>query len=147
LFSRIAAPGPGTHTLRQRVGVFEFLPLVSKRLELMATLDILMLRPEPPGQILSQGGDIDNRLKTLLDALQMPRAEQISPTDQPKVDEVPFYCLLEDDHLITSLRVTTDRLLDCPVGGTEVLLIIHVETEFTHQNFSNMISFPRVQES
>ena len=35
-------------------------------------LKILFLRKEGPGKLILQGGDIDNRLKTLLDALKMP---------------------------------------------------------------------------
>lgn len=44
-------------------------------------------------------------------------------------DEDPFYCLLEDDKLITSISVTTDRLI-LPLAGPEhtnhVMLVIHV---------------------
>ena len=36
---------------------------------LVASLDIMFLRPEEPGLLVTQGGDIDNRMKTLLDAL------------------------------------------------------------------------------
>ena len=46
-----------------------------------------------------------------------------------ETDENPFYCLLDDDCLITNVSVTTDRLLT-PKEGTEkindVMLIIHV---------------------
>ena len=48
-----------------------------------------------------------------------------------------FFCLLEDDNLVTGLSVTTDRLLDLDrvTGsthtGSEVLLLIHVETKRT----------------
>jgi len=43
-------------------------------------------------------------------------------------DEDPFFCLLEDDNLITSVSVTTDRLLipqDSDEKPHDVHLIIH----------------------
>jgi hypothetical protein len=52
--------------LRERGGV-EFVPTVSADLDMVADLTITLLHPEPLGQIVTQGGDIDNRLKTLFD--------------------------------------------------------------------------------
>jgi hypothetical protein len=36
------------------------------------------------------------------------------------VDEDPFYCLLEDDKLVSHLEVKTETLLDAPTGDREV---------------------------
>ncbi len=66
------------------VGPFRFIPLITSRLHLIAQLDIVLLRPGPPGAIVTQGGDVDNRLKTLFDALRMPKANELPPGDQPK---------------------------------------------------------------
>jgi hypothetical protein len=55
---------------------YEFAPLVHSKLRLVAELHITMLLPGPPGQIIRRGGDIDNRLKTLLDALTVPDQNQ-----------------------------------------------------------------------
>jgi hypothetical protein len=58
-------------------------------------------------------------------------------------DEKPFFCLLEDDRLITALSVTTDRLL-MPVETDEhvkhVYLVIHV----TAQNPSALVAGGRL---
>ena len=48
-----------------------FAAVVSRSLGLRAELDILMLRPSSPGDLVNKG-DIDNRLKTLLDGLSAP---------------------------------------------------------------------------
>src|SRR5262249_23140630 len=83
----------------RRLAHFRFAPSVSQLLSLVAELSVTFLRPEPPGSIITQGGDIDNRLKTLLDALRMPKnAAEIPPRDSPAVHEDPFFCLLEDDN-------------------------------------------------
>jgi hypothetical protein len=94
---------------------FNFVPLVTKQLDLVCSLDILFLRPDRPGDLV-WGGDIDNRLKTFLDALRIPEAGEGYVNRTPQADEKPMYCLLEDDKLITRVSVETDRLLE-PVNG------------------------------
>ena len=98
----------------------------------MCALDILMLRKGPPGAVRT---DIDNRLKTLFDALRMARSpeELGEKADKGKQEagpeEIPFYVLLTDDHLITRVVVNSDMLLE-PVRGLEpetaVRLVINV---------------------
>lgn len=109
-------------TLLQEVCGFQFAPTVSAKLQMVADLKITLLRPEPPGQIVTQGGDIDNRLKTLLDALKVPNQPDDLPYGAiPSEDERPFFCLLEDDNLVTSIDIKTDRLLDHSARTSEVL--------------------------
>lgn len=91
---------------------FNFVPLVTADLGLMCGLDILYLRRAKPGDVLQYTGDIDNRLKTLFDALQIPDANQGYSAKSPAEDEKPFFCLLENDRLITKVAVETDRLLE-----------------------------------
>ena len=89
---------------------------------------ITMLRPQPPSMIFSQSGDIDNCLKTLLDALKMPSDAKIPSGETPAQDEEPFFCLLEDDCLVTKLVVETDRLFDPSAAPAEVILLVRVQT-------------------
>jgi len=121
-------------------GAFEFAPLINSRLRTVAKLDIIFLRPEEPGSIVSKGGDIDNRLKTLFDALKMPRESNDLPVGAiPDPSECPFFCLLEDDNLITEISVRTDRLLHPVASRAEVVLIIHVKTSVTVVGPVNMV--------
>lgn len=114
----------------------QFVPLVNERVSLVSDVNITMLRPEEPGAIITQSGDIDNRLKTLLDALRMPKnVAELPKIFSPCDDEIPFYCLLEDDNLITSLSVKTGRLLEPVLNGLEVLLLIHVSLKITKGDF------------
>ncbi|MER8529584.1 hypothetical protein [Mesorhizobium sp. M1272] len=89
---------------------FNFVPLVTAELDLICGLDILFLRPDRPGGVI-WAGDIDNRIKTLLDAMRIPEAGEGYSARQPDSDEQPFFCLLEDDKLISKISVETDRLL------------------------------------
>ena len=91
---------------------FDFLPLVNERLDQVCSLDILLLRRERPGGLITQGGDIDNRVKTLFDALSVPKSA--SGLTQPEPTEKPFYCLMEEDKLCTEVKVTAERLLTPP---------------------------------
>jgi len=120
------------------VSPFRFAPFVNSRLDLVAELDVTLLRPEPPGNIVTQGGDIDNRLKTLFDSLKVPENNAIPKGDAPKSDEDPFFCVLEDDNLIVKLSVSTDRLLDPNAGLSDVLLLVRVTTKTIVATWENV---------
>jgi hypothetical protein len=86
-----------------------FRPLVRESFALHCGLKILFLRKEGPGRVY-QGGDLDGRIKTLLDALPMPQhKEQVLDKTSTQLD--PIYCLLEDDSLVSGLDVQSERLL------------------------------------
>jgi hypothetical protein len=132
-------PAEGTIALIQHIGGFRVAPLVSPQLALVAELTITFLRPEEPGSLITQGGDIDNRLKTLLDALRMPKViNELPPKEVPQEGEDPFFCLLEDDNLVTKLAVNTDRLLEIVNDRSEVILIIHVQIKGTRGIWANI---------
>ena len=100
---------------------YRFVPLISQELSLTASLDILFLRRDHPGNLITSGGDIDNRIKTLFDALRMPHNNSEIPKKLPvEPDEDPFYVLLEDDSQITKVSVSTDRLLTPAVDGEHI---------------------------
>lgn len=97
---------------------FNFVPLVTRELNLLCGLEILFLRPDRPGNLWR--GDIDNRIKTLFDALRIPEAGENYAQREPASDEKPFYCLLEDDSLITKISVETDQLLAFDEGNKDI---------------------------
>jgi hypothetical protein len=96
------------HAKRFRFNGVSYVPLNFEELGVGCRIDVLMLRPDQPGQTLIQSGDIDNRLKTLFDALRIPKEAE---RGEMEGGESPFYCLLEDDSLINHVSVTTDLLL------------------------------------
>jgi len=91
---------------------FKFVPLVGNNLQLTCGLDILILQRDKATPI-GKTGDIDNRLKTLFDALQVPvNCEELPPGVVKAADEDPyFFCLTEDDCLITDVRIAVDKWL------------------------------------
>lgn len=112
-----------------------FVPLVRKYgSDLTCSLDILFLRRDNPGNIIASGGDIDNRIKVLFDGLKVPSVVADLGGIPLGRDEDPFFCLLEDDSLVTSLSVTTDRLLIPLNAGDgervhDVQLVVRVSVE------------------
>lgn len=108
---------------------FLFAPLVTEELRAVVDLNAVLLWLQAPGSIITSGGDIDNRLKTLFDALKMPSSPSELPPDAgPNNGEDPFFCLLEDDSLIVRISVETDRLLEITEDKSEVALYINVKT-------------------
>lgn len=132
-------PKNGEISILRKVGKFTYVPLVSEKLNLTAELNITFLRPEAPGSLITQGGDIDNRLKTLFDGLRMAKVDSEIPNgDEPTSDEDPFYCVLEDDSLITKVSVLTDRLLQPTPTENHVHLIVGVKTKITVGTWVNI---------
>ena len=109
-----------------------FIPLVTEDIAVRCAIDILFLRPEKPG-VLIQSGDLDNRIKTIFDALRLPNNADECGGDLPSGDENPMYCLLEDDKLISDVRVNADQLLYLPnateMDKNDVFLVVDVKVQ------------------
>jgi hypothetical protein len=122
---------------------YNFVPLATRDLELFCSVEILLLRQGMPGGVFTHGGDLDNRLKTLFDALTMPKdGAQISPNyEKPGEGETPFFCLLEDDSVITRATVESDALLkpvNDPPSESDVRAIITVKLRPARVNSLNV---------
>ncbi len=128
--------------LRESVDGWWFAPIVHPKLHALAELDVLLLRPGPPGKVV-QGGDIDNRLKTLLDALRRPRASnQLPQVPNPTTPEEPMPVLLDDDSLVTRVSVEAERRLGRALDGTpsagNVDVVIRVLTRTTESTWAGI---------
>jgi hypothetical protein len=123
------------------LGGFHFVPIIHRPHELACSLDILFLRRERPGAIVQHGGDLDNRLKTLFDALRMPHDAAELRGVAPSIADERLYCLLEDDALITRVAVSTQQLLEPLAVGehsSTVELLIHVTVQSTYPMWANV---------
>lgn len=111
---------------------YRFIPIVTEERALRCSLDILFLRPEAPG-FLFQSGDLDARLKIVIDALRMPYNVSECGDAAPGMDEDPFYVLMQDAELVSEVRVTTDELLLLPqqttLDGNDAFMVIHVKVQ------------------
>lgn len=117
---------------------FQFAPVFSKGQSVLVELDILLLRPEPPGSVIVSRGDLDNRLKTLFDALRVPNSDELPKKIEPTEDQCPFFCLLEDDAQIVKVNVETDILLEPVSAQMEVQLFLRVKTRLSKVTYGNI---------
>jgi len=116
----------------KNVSLFRFMPTVSRIERLVCEFDLTLLRREDPGCVV-HGGDLDNRIKTLFDGLKVPSVDDVRGL-QPNQGEDPFFCLVEDDSLITGFRISTDRYLEPPKNCAEknhVRLTMKIRTKTT----------------
>lgn len=109
----------------RKIGSLEFIPLISPKLDLRVELKIILLSASLPGGLVNRSGDLDNRMKTLLDALSVPTPQQLVPEGSHESDGRVF-CLLDDDRLIIKLDVSNDRLLTEQQESRRALAIITV---------------------
>jgi hypothetical protein len=107
-------------------------------LSMTCELDVLFLRKEPRGYLVNQAGDLDNRIKVLFDALRVPKENELPATLEALPD--PFFCLLEDDRLITSVRIVSERLLEgtIPTSRNHVRLVVNVTTQIHRMTAVNI---------
>jgi hypothetical protein len=130
--------GPNETGVYEHVSGVTFCPIVTERLRLVAGLHVLLFRREEPGHLLSQSGDIDNRVKVLVDALRVPSVDEVRRANiDPATAPNPIHCVLKDDTLLTSVAVETERLL---TNGKieEVLAVITITVKATSLTFDNM---------
>jgi hypothetical protein len=124
---------------------YGYVPLAREEIYIDVSLRVLCLRRAHHDAVLP-ARDIDNRVKTLIDALAMPSLKQGVPPlngkPRPAADnEKPFYVLMDDDRRVTHLEVETDNdLADPPQDADEsfVRLVISVETRASHTTMFNL---------
>jgi hypothetical protein len=124
---------PAMIYIGKKLNGIDYIPVISTKHGVRAQLDILSLSSELPGGALNCG-DIDNRMKTLFDALSAPANKQQVPQNPDTEPDRRVYCLLEDDRLVTSVKVENERLLDVPPGDRDALVIIRVRPTIYMQN-------------
>ena len=109
----------------------KFVPIVHRSLALVAELDISFLFPSPdiPSVATMVTGDIDNKLKTLFDALRIPKQAQELPVGWTQTTETnPLFCLLEDDSFISKVAISNGFCLRT-LDQKHLLVIIHVKVK------------------
>ena len=130
---------PGKVSVIVEKGGLLFAPLVTQRLNLYVELSVLLFRQQPRGTLITDGGDIDNRLKTLLDGLRVPHGSMEGRTELPdEPDPRRFGCLREDGSPGSNVSVRSEPSLR-PALPDEVgaILSVHVKkTVLSHDNMS-----------
>lgn len=117
-----------------------FIPLVTALRFMRCELSVTMYRHQGPafkGCLLEANGDIDNQLKTLFDALRMPQEPGQIPAKWA-AERPHFFCLLEDDSLVTKLTLETKHFLGettIPEGHVDLHMDVHIVSESMVLNY------------
>jgi len=111
----------------KKINGTNFAALICEKKYLTANLAIKILSVDKPGAIIAKSGDIDNRIKTLFDALRSPNDSSELPNEFQPPKEKYFYTLLDDDSLITKCNIATGRLLDIDKTAGNTLVIVDVQ--------------------
>jgi hypothetical protein len=92
---------------------YQLAPLVVPEFAAQCSIEILVLRP---GEriVFDEQGDLDGQVRTIIDALRMPDTPAETDFAQPTEDECPLFCLLQNDKLVSEIKVTADELLQLP---------------------------------
>jgi hypothetical protein len=85
-----------------------------------AELDVLLLTPASSRNV----GDVDNRLKTLIDGLTRPANAGQMQHFVPPADGGPTYCLMDDDQLVKRLTVDARRWFEAGIPLDEALVVV-----------------------
>lgn len=124
---------------------FNCVPLVTRDLDATCSLDVLLLRPgqSMTRHILNQG-DIDGQLKAIIDALRIPDSGNETGDAAPEAGETPLFCLLENDRLVSEVRVMADELLSLPgkptVDPNDAFVVVHAKVGHRHhRTFDNWL--------
>ena len=120
----------GSQSFIQDVGGVSFACAIHNALHLRAELDVLVLSREANHVKAMSRGDVDNRLKSLLDGLRRPQQPQELGGITPPTNGDPFHCLLDDDALVSRVSINTGRLLGPQENpsASRVLITVTVET-------------------
>lgn len=105
------------------VGDYRFRSPAHSAMRTAVELDVMILAPRgrtPPG-------DLDNRLKTLIDGLTRPASEQQLLGHVPPSEGGPTYCLMDDDALVERISVDSRPWFDPTASVGEVLVIVTAE--------------------
>lgn len=96
----------------KQVGPFSFLPLITCGCGKVVELDVILLSHfEPQNRVAYQTGDVDNKLKAIMDGLRMAQNKNEIRSEEVHEGEELFYTLLEDDALVSQVNIRHDRLL------------------------------------
>ncbi len=122
-----------------------FFPVINEAAHLVCALDITLYRHQAPGSFVGPGGDLDNHLKVLFDALSTPNQSQVEGLDLGQAER-PIFCLMQDDAQIIDVRMKTVQIwrpYNSPNEQREVKVSVDVKASCTSfQGGYGGIAFP-----
>lgn len=107
--------------------------LINEAMGAACRLSITSFETKGTLSVSNQIGDVDNKLKPLLDALSLPKSQPAQKAESKKSLET-IHCLLEDDSLVWEINIQRKRLLT-PIDTCESMTQIEVEVIPSQEKF------------
>lgn len=116
-----------------------FVPFLGQDVSVGADLDITLLTGVPIQKRVISAGDLDNRIKRIVDALRVPKGHGEMVEELPP--DARWYCLLEDDDVVTSLSAKLGPYLgsDDPAESFAFIRVRPVALRVTFANIAMAI--------
>lgn len=114
-----------------------YFAVIDRSFDVACSLSVRMDRPERPGHLFETSGenmgDLDNRFKTLFDALRMPHSKDEARPNEKDPEGWHCVCLFEDDSMVSNLTVSTHPSLEeMPPGHVKLTIDVEIRAhDFT----------------
>jgi len=133
-------PDPSSSYIGFDVGNSTYIPFITEKMKTRCSLYIRVFRGLRQYNPVLGNVDLDNRIKTLIDALRAPQQVGESKGN----DGYVRYVLLQDDALIDGITVKSDHYL-AEDSDNVVLAIITADIHLAHATWQNMhLGYPSV---
>lgn len=114
------------------LGKVWYFAAIDPSFEVACSLNVRMDRPERPGHLFETSGentgDLDNRFKTLFDALRMPHSKDEARPNEKTPSKNYCVCLFEDDSMVSNLIVSTHPSLEeMPPGHVKLTIDVEIK--------------------
>jgi hypothetical protein len=86
-----------------------FVPFYGRDVGIGVKLEITLLTGMPSQKRVLEAGDLDNRIKRLIDALRVPKGH--GEMSANLVPDSRWYCLIEDDNVVTEIKANLGTYL------------------------------------
>ena len=115
-------------------GGHTFVPLYGKDVGVGVDLNITLLTGMPPQQAIINAGDLDNRIKRLIDGLRAPKDKGEMSKNLPATGR--WHCLVEDDSAVLGLQARLGAYLgnDDPAISFAIVRVRPVAMRVTMDN-------------
>jgi len=131
-------PGYGPDTIQDLSGT-NFLPYYGRTIGIGVELDIRLLTGMPNKTSIIKSGDLDNRVKRIIDALRIPKPNEMQKGNISELNRC--YCLLEDDDAVVAIRAKLGTYLssDDPIVSFVYIIVKPMPLRVTVDNISMLI--------
>jgi hypothetical protein len=121
------------------VGDHTFVPLYGEKIRVGVDLDIRLLTGLPEKKNVITAGDLDNRIKRIIDALQAPTQPGEMLPNMPAIRR--WHCLVENDSSVLALKATLGSYLgnDDPSVAFVTIVVRPIAMAVTFENLPMLL--------